>query len=118
MRKYFLTAVFFMALSWTYAQDSIKHRIILIGDAGEMDKAQQSVIPHAASGVLPGKTTVLFLGDNIYPRGIGLPGSSDQKLTEDILRSQYVDLRKQGAAVYFIPGNHDWDRMGKNGLAK
>jgi hypothetical protein len=100
------------------AQDSVLHRVILIGDAGEMDAAQQSLIPDAAGRVLPGRSTVLYLGDNIYPRGIGMPGSPDQSRTENILRSQWQPLRAAGAAVYFIPGNHDWDRMGKNGLAK
>ena len=27
-------------------------------------------------------------------------------------------MRSKGAPVYFIPGNHDWDKGGKNGLAK
>jgi hypothetical protein len=27
-------------------------------------------------------------------------------------------MRDAGAAVYFIPGNHDWDKSGPNGLAK
>src|SRR5690606_1756194 len=38
--------------------------------------------------------------------------------TAEILRSQYEPMRAKGAPVYFIPGNHDWDRMGKEGLAK
>jgi UDP-2,3-diacylglucosamine pyrophosphatase LpxH len=27
-------------------------------------------------------------------------------------------MRSKGAPVYFIPGNHDWDRMGTDGLQK
>ncbi|RZJ78609.1 MAG: hypothetical protein EOO47_13290, partial [Flavobacterium sp.] len=27
-------------------------------------------------------------------------------------------MRAKGATVYFIPGNHDWDKSGPNGLAK
>jgi len=101
------------------AQDSIIARLIMIGDAGETDTAQARVIPHAASQVLPGKTKVIYLGDNIYPRGMGLtPGSKEETKTQDIMRSQYEPMRKKGAPVYFIPGNHDWDRMGPKGLAK
>ncbi len=114
------TAVFFVlsCFSTLYAQDSITARIILIGDAGEMDPQQKMVIPDAASRVLQGKTTVMYLGDNIYPHGMGLSGSSEEAETQLILQSQYKPMREQGAPVYFIPGNHDWDRMGPLGLAK
>lgn len=118
MKKYLYLVCGWLCGLTAAAQDSVLHRVILIGDAGEMDPAQQQLIPDAAGHVIAGKTTVLFLGDNIYPRGIGLPGSREQSGTEAILRSQWQPFRAANAAVYFIPGNHDWDRMGKNGLAK
>ncbi|TDQ11326.1 metallophosphoesterase [Pedobacter metabolipauper] len=107
-------------LQSTYAQqaDSIRSRVILIGDAGEMDMQQDGVIGHAARQVLTGKTTVFYLGDNIYPRGMGLPGSKEEQETKDIIKSQYTPFRKLAAPVYFIPGNHDWDKSGPLGLAK
>ncbi len=49
---------------------------------------------------------------------MGLSGSSEEEETQQILQSQYKPMREQGAPVYFIPGNHDWDRMGPKGLAK
>jgi hypothetical protein len=113
-----ITAKKTIAQTVTPTADSIRHRIIFIGDAGEIDKQQQAVIPDAASHIIPGKTTVLYLGDNIYPKGMGLPGSTDEERTKNILQSQYQPMRSKGAPVYFIPGNHDWDKMGKNGLAK
>jgi|SRR5215217_1051058 len=98
--------------------DSIIARVVLIGDAGEMDMQQGGVISHAAAMVLKGKTTVFYLGDNIYPRGMGLPGSAEEQQTKEIIRSQYTPFRTQGAPVYFIPGNHDWDKSGPLGLEK
>ncbi len=100
------------------AQDSIQQRVILIGDAGEINNRQNSIISSAAGYILQGKTTVVYLGDNVYPTGMGLPGSKEEMHTEDILRAQYGPMRSKGAPVYFIPGNHDWDRMGKEGLQK
>lgn len=100
------------------AQNNIAQRLIYIGDAGEADKQQGGVLTHAQAKIIPGKTTVFYLGDNIYPTGMGLPGSKEEKETEAILQSQYQPMRAKGAPVYFIPGNHDWDRMGPNGLAK
>ncbi len=104
--------------SVAYAQDSIRYRVILIGDAGEINSHQQSVIGAAAAFVLPAKTTVLYLGDNIYPRGMDLPGGKQEALTGQILKSQFSPMRAKNASVYFVPGNHDWDKMGPNGLAK
>jgi hypothetical protein len=100
------------------AQDSVRHRVILIGDAGEINHEQTKVIPDAAKQIISGKTSVFFLGDNVYPRGMGLPGGKEEENTKRILRSQFEPLRAGGAPVYFIPGNHDWDRMRKKGLAK
>lgn len=102
----------------TRAQDSVKHRVIFIGDAGEMNPAQRESLKNAAKHVIAGKTTVMYLGDNVYPKGMGLPGSREEETTKQILQSQFQPMRKMGAAVYFIPGNHDWDKMGPNGLAK
>ena len=100
------------------AQDDIARRVIFIGDAGEINFKQETIIPQAAGMVIPKKTITVFLGDNIYPRGMGLPGSPEEAETGAILRSQFSPMREAGAPTYFIPGNHDWDRMGKDGLAK
>lgn len=101
-----------------FAQDKVLHRVIFIGDAGEINFKQETIVSLAADLILPEKTTVLYLGDNIYPRGLGLPGSPDRLETEAILKSQFIPLRAKGAPVYFVPGNHDWDRMGELGLEK
>src|SRR5690554_1319274 len=109
--------LFFLATS-VFAQDNVVNRVIFIGDAGEINFKQETIIPLAADLILEGKTSVLFLGDNIYSHGMGLPGSKEESETAEILRSQYKPMRANGAPVYFIPGNHDWDRMKKEGLAK
>lgn len=100
------------------AQDSIRSRVILIGDAGKIDAQQKAVLAGAAANIIPGKTTVLFLGDNVYPSGLSLPGGPDSAITREILKAQFAPMRARGASVYFLPGNHDWDAMGKQGLAK
>jgi hypothetical protein len=83
-----------------------------------MDIQQSAVLKHAAGNIIKNKTTVMYLGDNIYPKGMGLPGSPEEEQTKKILQSQYQPMRANGAPVYFIPGNHDWDKMGPQGLAK
>jgi hypothetical protein len=101
------------------AQESpVVSRIVLIGDAGEIDPGQTAVIRHAAGKILKGKTTVLFLGDNIYPEGMAIEGSAEVKRTQEVIRSQFQPMRQMGAPVYFLPGNHDWDHSGPLGLQK
>ncbi|HEX5151046.1 MAG TPA: metallophosphoesterase [Parafilimonas sp.] len=120
MLKNILHVIFFMLVTATFAtaQDSIVHRVIFIGDAGEMNADQKAVIQSASEKILSNKTTVIYLGDNIYPTGMALPGTKNETQTKEIMQSQFVPMRSKGAPVYFIPGNHDWDRMGSDGLEK
>ncbi|HUH19636.1 BamA/TamA family outer membrane protein [Albibacterium sp.] len=119
MRKLLLFLIFFFVGGHIiFAQNKIENRVILIGDAGELNFKQETIIPRAADLIIKDKTTVFYLGDNIYPRGLGLPGSEEEEESKEILRSQYAPMRANGAPVYFIPGNHDWDRMGELGLEK
>jgi hypothetical protein len=100
-----------------YAQSDVQQRILLIGDAGEINPTQSKIIKEAIGQSLSGKTTVLFLGDNIYPKGFELDGDKKQN-SEAILRSQFEGFRKMGIPVYFVPGNHDWDKSGPDGFKK
>lgn len=99
-----------------YAQE-IDRRLILIGDAGEINAEQALLIPIAAEQSIPGRTSAYFLGDNIYPTGMGLDDSSS-KASSKILKSQFTPFRERGIPVYFMAGNHDWDKSGRDGLAK
>ncbi len=96
----------------------LQHRIILIGDAGESKGGKQPVVEAAmASGKLTVQSTVVFLGDNIYPAG--LPDSSDAGYNTyaTTLEAQLKAARQSPAQVYFIPGNHDWAKGRSNGAA-
>lgn len=117
--RHLTTLLIFLCLACTcYSQDNVLYRVILIGDAGKIDPQQKAVIAAASGHILNSKTSVLYLGDNIYPRGMGLPGTESEETGKTILRSQFEPMRAKGASVFFIPGNHDWDRMGVNGLQK
>lgn len=91
-----------------FGQDAeFSHRVIFVGDAGEVNGEQLTALAEAADRVIVGKTIVVFLGDNVYPRGIGLPGDRKEGATKQVLKSQFWPMRTKGAPVYFIPGNHD-----------
>ncbi|MCW3091150.1 MAG: metallophosphoesterase [Ferruginibacter sp.] len=119
MKRFIFPFVLLMIFGqFANAQDSIQYRVILIGDAGERTVEQKAVMLDASQNVITGKTIALFLGDNIYPKGMELDGEEAVKASKDILRSQYEGLRKAGVPVYFVPGNHDWDKSGPSGYQK
>lgn len=116
-KKLQIVAFLAIGMQYLFAQDSVQYRIILIGDAGEINAAQKVIFSDAVNRSLPGKTLALFLGDNIYPTGMEFD-SAKQKISEGILKSQYEGLRNAEVPVYFIPGNHDWDKSGPDGYQK
>jgi hypothetical protein len=79
------------------------HRLILIGDAGAPSRNDPTLAALGRWGdVRPRDTTVLFLGDNVYPEGVV---DADRTQGERVLRQL---LGATAASKVFIPGNHDW----------
>lgn len=95
--------------SWGFSQDSVVQRIWLVGDAGKLKNGRNPELELIqSSNLLDAKTTVLFLGDNIYQTG--LPDSFSKKYSSKkaIIDIQIDLLRNTNARGYIIPGNHDW----------
>ncbi len=105
-------------LSAQSSDDTITARIILIGDAGAL-VGQRSPVIDAAKKLVPldKKTSVIFLGDNLYRHG--LPDDQSIYYTElrSVLDSQVSLVRGTPAKAYFIPGNHDWANGAPDGYA-
>ncbi|MEO8253136.1 MAG: metallophosphoesterase [Flavobacterium sp.] len=91
----------------------IAHRFFLIGDAGNADEDKAQKILHSLQEKLKQSdknATLLFLGDNIYPKG--MPDEKKDKKNYDIAFEKLTDqllISKgfKGKTIY-IPGNHDW----------
>ena len=118
------------------APDAIDHRLLLIGDAGDADRAGEpglDVLAHQVA-LLPDRTTVVFLGDNVYETGMPEPspvleGTPVEEILDETLLNLYESRRDAerrvkaqvhavevpGARAVFIPGNHDWDQFGLGG---
>lgn len=118
MRYLFNFLLLLFAAATAKGQDNVQYRIIFISDAETATPGRLQAASLAAAKVIPGKTAAFYMGDNIYPRGMALPGTAKEANTQAILRSQYTQLRQNGAAVYFLPGNYDWDKSGTKGLDK
>jgi hypothetical protein len=90
--------------------EQIAIRVYLIGDAGAPAPEGEPVL-QALSRELratTGERVVVFLGDNLYPRGMPEPGRSTRAEAERRLAAQVEAVTQSGAAGYFVLGNHDW----------
>ena len=96
-------------------RSDISATVFLIGDAGAPRPGGEPVLLalEALLATAPDSTLVLFLGDNVYPRGVPDPGDPGAPEAERRLAAQ-VALSAR-APVVFIPGNHDWDKSGAEG---
>ncbi|KIA85577.1 metallophosphoesterase [Flavobacterium sp. AED] len=90
----------------------IVHTFFLVGDAGNAneEKAQQTL--DLLSNQLKKATdnsTLLFLGDNIYPKGLPNTDHPNERIiAENKLTNQLKLSKNFKGKTIFIPGNHDW----------
>lgn len=84
------------------------HTLLLIGDAGAAEDRNDPVMDavHAAAAVAPARTTVAFLGDNIYPSGLPARTAGGYERGRRRLDAQLAAIGDAGG--FFIAGNHDW----------
>src|SRR5258705_3094594 len=96
--------------------DSIQARIVLVGDAGQLNFGRAPVVDAARDSIpMNEKTTVLYLGDNLYNYGLPDEIMPDYITLKSILDSQINIAKGTKAKVVFIPGNHDWSNDASNG---
>jgi hypothetical protein len=99
-------------------RDSIEVAIFLIGDAGSQAYDGEPVLRELAlqsDSLRPVRQFIVFLGDNVYPRGVPPLEHPNRKDAERRLAAQVLAIRKGSAQGLLVPGNHDWDRQGRDG---
>jgi len=94
------------------ATDSIENRVVIIGDAGDPGSVKngKAAVLDAIRKMVPmnKKTTILFVGDNLYVNGLPCVGDVCYQEGVNALDSQAYIVKGTQANAYFIPGNHDW----------
>jgi hypothetical protein len=90
--------------------DSLVAKIVLIGDAGALASDLHHTVVEAVEKTEPmdKKTTVIFLGDNLYRHGLPYEQDAGYMDVRAVLDSQANIASFGPRMVYFIPGNHDW----------
>lgn len=116
----------------------LKYSVYLIGDAGQAQKGKiepnfrllQSMIYSRIDTVCKAgedttivcestpNGTVVFLGDNIYYKGMPDEKDGDREEMERRLKAQLDIVKYYKGNKFIIPGNHDWDEQGRDGLKK
>jgi hypothetical protein len=95
---------------------NLEATIFFVGDAGSPDPDGEPVFTAVSADALERedvRRVVLFLGDNIYPRGLPELDDDDRAEGERRLAAQIAISEATGAEVIFVPGNHDWDFAGQ-----
>ncbi|GEO10606.1 metallophosphoesterase [Segetibacter aerophilus] len=106
----------FLGLCGYSQEDTLQAKLILIGDAGDFKGGRHPVIDAVRqTQKLDKKTTVLYLGDNLYTTGLPDEQYSSYDIRRSVLDTQIAIASGTDAKVFFIPGNHDWDKGGRGG---
>lgn len=99
--------------------DTVELRLVLIGDAGLPSRAGEPVMRALRQELEndPAHSFVVFLGDNVYPRGMVLDSTAaERRENERIIDAQLEPLLSTGVRGFMIPGNHDWATGTAGGL--
>ncbi|WP_062054920.1 metallophosphoesterase [Aquimarina longa] len=101
----------------------IEKTFYLIGDAGYAKMGESTVGLSILKRVLDTTTTtkkdyLIFLGDNIYQKGMPKKGTPERGLATHRIDAQVEAIKEFNGNVIFIPGNHDWYSNGVEGLRR
>ncbi len=110
--KWLLGLLFLFCLKG-YAQTD--QTFYLIGDAGKDTNSNALLLKIKGLIEKDSNSTLVFLGDNIYPKGIELK-EKKRKLSEKKLNNQLDILQNYPGNAFVIPGNHDWRQGRMRGL--
>lgn len=97
-------------------QGAIVGSLFLVGDAGAPASDDPVLAALGRSlGEAPDRSSVVFLGDNVYPVGIPEVSNPGYPEARRRLKAQVDAVVGSGAQVFFVPGNHDWARHAASG---
>lgn len=99
------------------APEEVATSLYLIGDAGKPDSTGEPVLEALRRDLASRRSqrVVVFLGDNVYPRGLPAVHQPGRRAAELSLAAQVEVVTATGSQGYFVPGNHDWARQGVDG---
>ena len=104
-----------------FPDKEIAHSFYLIGDAGNspIGSSSEALKLFEAELIKASKnSTAIFLGDNIYPKGLPNKGEEGYDFAVHQLNAQTNAVKGFKGETIFIPSNHDWYSGGLKGLKR
>ena len=96
-------------------EGTLRYRLLLLGDGGA-PRPDEPVLKTLGEWAQKDaeKTSIVFLGDNMYPKGM-----TERRKHEaaERLMPQLSVVKDAGVHGLFIPGNHDWASAGAEGYS-
>lgn len=91
--------------------------LFLIGDTGDIATSREDLVLKTFRYHLDQSpnSAAVFLGDNVYPRGLPPTGNILRHQAEQTLQKHHHALKDYTGKVIFIAGNHDWNKGRSNG---
>ncbi|GGG91055.1 hypothetical protein GCM10011416_04490 [Polaribacter pacificus] len=105
----------------TTNKSDIEHSFYLVGDGGNSPIGSETATLKLLKTKLAKaskNSTLLFLGDNIYPAGMPKEEKKSRAFAEHQLNIQTAVAKDFKGNTIFIPGNHDWYSNGLKGLKR
>lgn len=101
----------------TKIREKRPYEVFLIGDTGNINRHKPDPVLETLKHHLDEDqhSAVLFLGDNIYPRGLPPKSNILRADAENALNAHHRALKDYHGKVLFLSGNHDWNKGRKDG---
>ncbi|MEL7145391.1 MAG: metallophosphoesterase [Bacteroidota bacterium] len=114
MRKLVILVLALLSSLPTLSQDC---KVYLIGDAGEPKFPEDKNLSFLSKQLESASESdvLIFLGDNIYPKGLPDEDHPEREAMEKKLNAQLDVMKAFKGKSYIIPGNHDWAKSKKQG---
>jgi predicted phosphodiesterase len=96
----------------------LRYTVLLIGDMGKPDLEGNDPVLNLIRMYVEARDeqiAIVFLGDNIYPRGLPALNHRLREISERRLLAQLEVLAGLEGKAFFLSGNHDWNKSRSNG---
>jgi hypothetical protein len=104
------------------SRKQVEKTFYLIGDAGGATPNGSTDALIALKKLMDKESSkgdyTVFLGDNIYEKGLPKKGADDRKDAEHKIQAQLDVVKDFDGKVVFLPGNHDWYGDGLKGVKR
>ncbi len=101
----------------TKIREKRPYEVFLIGDTGNINRHKPDPVLETLKHHLDEDqhSAIVFLGDNIYPRGLPPKSNILRADAENALTAHHRALKDYHGKVLFLSGNHDWNKGRKDG---